>query len=143
MPSFLNSAKGLSPIIGKMTVTNYTLPPTACQQILIDMQGFILDSSDTIFAVERHRPVTEWSHFLASILPSLKALKLDSPEVHFPRIDSVADSLNGLYDCSFIFAEWEEGKSILVWNILDFTTSAQRIKSQQQRTNSAELKKQY
>lgn len=116
--------------------------PTACQQILIDMQGFILDSSDTIFAVERHRPVTEWSHFLASILPALKGLKLDSPEIHFPRIESVANSTNGLYDCSFIFAEWEDGKLMLVWNIFDFTKSAKRLKRRQQKINDAAIKQQ-
>ncbi len=106
------------------------------------MQGYILDSSDTIFAVERHRPVTEWSLFLASILPSLRALKLDSPEIHFPRIDSISDSISGLYDCSFIFIEWEEGKSVLVWNIFDFTKSATRMRHQQQKANNAALEKQ-
>ncbi len=100
------------------------------------MQGFILDSSDTIFAVERTRPVTEWSHFLASILPSLKKLQLNSPEVHFPRIASIAESLNGLYDCSFIFAEWEDGKLMLVWNIFDFTKSANSIERRQQKSNN-------
>lgn len=125
-----------------MTVNQYITRPSAYQQILIDMQGYILDSSDTIFAVERHRPVTEWSLFLASILPSLRALKLDSPEIHFPRIDSISDSISGLYDCSFIFIEWEEGKSVLVWNIFDFTKSATRMRHQQQKANNAALEKQ-
>jgi hypothetical protein len=123
-----------------MNLTCYIPQPTVSQQILIDMQGFILDSSDTIFAVERHRPVTEWSLFLASILPSLKGLRLDSPEVHFPRIDSIADSLSGLYDCSFIFAEWEDGKLMLVWNIFDFTKSANPIKRRQQTANNRAIK---
>jgi hypothetical protein len=121
-----------------MTINQYFTQPV-CQQILIDMQGFILDSSDTIFAVERHRPVTEWSLFLASIMPSLKALKLDSPEIHFPCIDTITDSLSGLYDCSFIFAEWEEGKWVLVWNIFDFTKSANRLQKRQQQVNDAAL----
>lgn len=125
-----------------MNFTHNIPQPTAYQQILIDMQGFILDSSDTIFAVERHRPVTEWSHFLASILPSLKTLRLDSPEVHFPKIDSIANSLSGLYDCSFIFAEWEDGKLMLVWNIFDFTKSAKRLINRQQKLNSNAIKKQ-
>ena len=124
-----------------MTVNQYFIKPTVCQQILIDMQGFIIDSSDTIFAVERHRPVTEWSLFLASILPSLKALKLDSPEVHFPRIDTISESMSGLYDCSFIFAEWGDGKLVLVWNIFDFTKSAVRIRNRQQKANNTALKK--
>jgi hypothetical protein len=125
-----------------MTVNQYIMRPTAYQQILIDMQGFILDSSDTIFAVERHRPVTEWSLFLASIMPSLTTLKLDSPEIHFPRIDSISDSISGLYDCSFIFAEWEDGKLVLVWNIFDFSKSASRMANRQQKVNSAALKQQ-
>jgi hypothetical protein len=124
-----------------MNLTCYIPQPSISQQILIDMQGFILDSSDTIFAVERHRPVTEWSHFLASILPSLNKLKLDSPEIHFPRIDSIAESLSGLYDCSFIFAEWEDGKLMLVWNIFDFTKSANHIEKRQQKSNNQAIKK--
>ena len=123
-----------------MNLTCFIPQPTVSQQILIDMQGFILESSDTIFPVERHRPVTEWSHFLASILPSLKALRLDSPEVHFPRIDSISDSLSGLYDCSFIFAEWEDGKLMLVWNIFDFTTSVSHIERRQQKANNRAIK---
>ena len=126
-----------------MTVNQYIMQPTAYQQILIDRQGFILDSSDTIFAVERHRPATEWSLFLASILPSLTALKLDSPEIHFPRIDSISNSITGLYDCSFIFIEWEDGKLVLAWNIFDFSKSANGMRNRQQKANSAALKKQF
>ena len=125
-----------------MTVNQYFMQPTVCQQILIDTQGFILDSSDTIFTVERNRPVTEWSVFLASILPSLSSLKRDSSEIHFPRIDSITNTLTGLYDCSFIFAEWEEGKWVLVWNIFDFSKSANQMQKRQQKLNSAALKKQ-
>ena len=125
-----------------MTVNQYFMQPTVCQQILIDTQGFILDSSDTIFTVERNRPVTEWSVFLASILPSLTSLKHDSSEIHFPRIDSITNTLSGLYDCSFILAEWEEGKWVLVWNIFDFSKSANGMQKRQQKLNSAALKKQ-
>jgi hypothetical protein len=124
-----------------MNSTLYFSKPTACQQILIDMHGFILDSSDTIFPVERQRPVTEWSNFLASILPTLKSLRLDSPEVHFPRIHSISDSLNGLYDCSFIFAEWEDDKLMLVWNIFDFSNNADYLKQRQQKANNKAIKK--
>jgi hypothetical protein len=125
-----------------MNSTCYFPQPTLCQQILIDMQGFILDSSDTIFAVERNRPVTEWSHFLASILPSLKNLRLDSPELHFPRIDSICESLTGLYDCSFIFVEWEDGKFVLVWNIFDLSKSANQLERRQQKAHNKAIKKQ-
>jgi hypothetical protein len=116
--------------------------PKKCQQILMDMQGTILDSSDTIFAAERHRPVTEWSHFLASILPTLKNLRLDSPEIHFPRIETLGESLSGLYDCSFISAEWEDGKLVLVWNIFDLTKSANVLERRQQKSQNRIIKKQ-
>jgi hypothetical protein len=116
--------------------------PKKCQQILMDMQGTILDSSDTIFAVERNRPVTEWSHFLASILPTLKNLRLDSPEIHFPRIETLGESLSGLYDCSFISAEWEEGKLVLVWNIFDLSRSATILERRQQKSQNRIIKKQ-
>jgi hypothetical protein len=115
---------------------------TTCQQILMDMQGTIIDSTDTIFAVERHRPVTEWSHFLASILPTLKNLRLDSPEIHFPRIETLSESLSGLYDCSFISAEWEDGKLVLVWNIFDLSKSANLLERRQQKLQNGIIKKQ-
>lgn len=122
-----------------MTINQYLMQPVS-QQILMDMHGFILDSSDTIFAVERHRPATEWSLFLASIMPSLKGLRLDSPEIHFPCIDSITDSLSGLYDCSFIFVEWGDDKWVLVWNIFDFTKSAKHLQKRQQHVHNEALK---
>jgi hypothetical protein len=125
-----------------MTLFSRFPQPTTFQQVLIDMQGFILDSSDTIFAVERHRPITEWSLFVASILPSLKARHLDSPEIYFPRIETIADSFGGLYDCSFIFAEWEDGKRMLVWNIYDFSKSVERIGKTQQKSHNQAIRRQ-
>ena len=123
-----------------MTVNQYFKPPSVYQQILIDTQGFILESSDTIFTVERNRPAMEWSLFLASILPSLSTLQRDSAEIHFPRIDSITNTLTGLYDCSFVFVEWEEGKWVLVWNIFDFSKSKNLMKKRQQKANRAALK---
>ena len=106
------------------------------------MQGIILESSDTIFAAERHRPVTEWSHFLASILPTLKNLRLDSPELHFPRIETLSESLCGLYDCSFISVEWADGRPVLVWNIFDLTKSANGLERRQQKLQNRIIEQQ-
>ena len=112
------------------------------QQILMDWQGFILESTDTLFSTfpHRHRPVAEWSAFFESLLPALKLLRLDSAEVFLPHVNSVTNFLDGLYDCSFMRVEWGENQYIIVWNILDKTADLAQIHQAQQRFNEMQLR---
>lgn len=116
---------------------------TALQQILIDVHGFILESTDTIFSTfpQRHRPVMEWSPFLESIFPTLLSLNLRSPEIFFPRIQSITNKHSGLYDCSFMCVEWGDNQSIIVWNILDNTADMQKIQHAQQIFNEIRMRR--
>lgn len=116
---------------------------TALQQILIDVHGFILESTDTIFSTfpQRHRPIMEWSPFLESIFPALLSLNLRSPEVFFPRINSITNKLSGLYDCSFMCVEWGDNQSVIVWNILDNTADMQKIQHAQQIFNEIRMRR--
>lgn len=111
------------------------------QQILMDWRGFVLESTDTLFIADRHRPVTEWSVFLESLFPTLLTLTLDSPELYFPKIQSITDNLKGLYDCSFMHVEWCDNDQILVWNILDLTHSLDVMQKIQQVFNEINLRK--
>lgn len=119
--------------------------PQAHQQILMDWQGFILESTDTIFStlVLHHSPASDWSYFLSSIFPSLQLLKLDSPEILFPRIASITNFLDGIYDCSFMRVEWGDNNKILVWNIFDYSHDLTKIQQVQQRLNDIRMREIY
>ena len=116
---------------------------TAHQQILIDLRGFILESTDTIFSTfpQRHRPVQEWSFFLESMFPTLLSLNLHSPELHLPNIQSITNNIIGLYDCSFMCVEWCDNQPIIVWNILDNTANMKHIQKAQQLFNEIRMRR--
>ena len=111
------------------------------QQILMDWQGFILESTDRIFSTTRlhHTPAQDWSPFLQSIFPVLQQLKLDSPEVFFPRIGSVTNFLDGIFDCSFLRVEWGDNDKIIVWNICDYSKDLKKIQHEQQKLNNVRM----
>ncbi len=119
--------------------------PQVHQQILMDWQGFILESTDTIFStlILHHTPASDWSYFLSSIFPSLQLLKLDSPEILFPRIGSITNFLDGIYDCSFMRVEWGDNDKILVWNIFDYSNDLQKIQQMQQGLNDIRMREIY
>lgn len=112
------------------------------QQILMDWQGFILESTDTIFSTHllHHRPTAEWSDFFHSIFPVLQELKLDSPEIIFPKIATITNFLEGIYDCSFMRVEWGDNDKILVWNIFDYSPELEKWQKMQQGLNDIRLR---
>lgn len=109
------------------------------QQILLDSQGYILESSDTIFPTDqlRHRPATEWSMFLSSIYDQILKMRLDSREIRFPYVETVVDFLQGeLFDCSFVRVELGDNDAIFVWSIFDYPKNALTfLQEQQQKRN--------
>jgi hypothetical protein len=115
---------------------------TPHQQILIDARGFIIESTDTIFSTfpQRHRPAIEWSSFLESIFPILTSMNLHSDELYFPHIQSITNNVFGLYDCSFICVEWLNNQNVIVWNIIDNTSSIKKISENQQFINETQLR---
>lgn len=110
---------------------------SAHQQILMDWQGYVLESTDTVFStrVLKHRPATEWSFFFESLLPVIQSLDLNSPEIFLPRINSITNFLEGIFDCSFMRVEWGDNDKIIVWNIIDYSGDLPRIQKAQQRFN--------
>lgn len=115
------------------------------QQILLDWQGYIIESTDTIFNTHQlhHRPAEEWSHFFNSMIPILHLLDLNSPEISLPRITSVTNFLNGIYDCSFMRVEWGDNQNVLVWNIFDYSDQLPKIQFAQQKFNEIRLRNIY
>ena len=118
---------------------------TTHQQILMDWQGYVLESTDTIFSTLhlKHRPATEWSHFLNSLFPVIHLLELSSAEIFLPRISSVTNFLDGIYDCSFMRVEWGDNDKIIVWNIIDYTPDLPRIQAAQQKFNEIRMRDKY
>ena len=114
----------------------------AHQQILMDWQGYVLESTDTIFSTKRlhHRPVTEWSNFVNSLFPVIHLLDLGSPEIFLPRISSVTNFSEGIFDCSFMRVEWGDNQHVLVWNILDYSDALPELQKAQQKFNEMHLR---
>jgi hypothetical protein len=111
----------------------------AQQQILLDLQGFVLESTDTIFTASRHRPATEWSLFFASLLDVLAQLPAHTSEIYLPKIHSVTNTTNGLFDCSFMRVQYCDRATVIVWNIFDQTHTLEKIRALQQRFNEMQL----
>jgi hypothetical protein len=131
----MNNSAAQARIIAKTTTIN--------QQLILDWQGFILESTDTIFDTRQlhHRPIEEWSHFFGSMMPVLHTLELDSPEIILPRITSITNFLEGFFECSFMRAEWGDNKHVLVWNIIDNSEKMSKFQAVQQLNNEMLIKK--
>ena len=115
---------------------------TSHQQILVDNHGFVIESNDNIFSTfpQRHRPITEWSSFYESILPILQSMNLKSDELYLPRIQSITNTVFGLYDCSFMCVEWGEDQHVIVWNIIDKSADLYKIQKIQQTLNEIRIR---
>ena len=92
-----------------------------CQHVVLDTQGFIVDSTDTLFSTKAYcdRSLFEWSPFLESIFDVLLDLRVGGEELHFSKIDTLADFMTGFYDCSFMAAHWGDNCRVIVWTICD------------------------
>ncbi len=117
---------------------------SAQQQVLLDWQGYVLESTDTIFSTHllKHRPCIEWSFFLESLFPTIHSLELHSPEIIFPRVSSITNFLEGIYDCTLMRVEWGDNDKVIVWNIIDYTQDLPAMQQRQQLANELAIKKQ-
>ena len=112
------------------------------QQILMDWRGYILESTDTIFSTLHLKdyPATELSNFLSSLFPVIQLLELSSPEIFLPRISSITNSIDGIFDCSFMRVEWGDNDRIIVWNIIDYSDALPKVQAAQQRLNEIRMR---
>jgi hypothetical protein len=115
---------------------------SAHQQILMDWQGYVLESTDTIFSTRllKHRPSREWSHFLESIFPVIQSLELNSPEIFLPRVSSITNFIEGIFDCTIMRVEWGDNNQVIVWNIIDYTQDLPVIQFAQQKFNEIQMR---
>ena len=108
----------------------------------MDWHGYILESTDTIFSTLhlKHYPAAEWSDFINSLFAVIQLLELSSPEIFLPRISSITNTLDGIFDCSFMRVEWGDNDRIIVWNIIDYSDSLYKIQEAQQRLNEIRMR---
>jgi hypothetical protein len=109
--------------------------PIVHQQILLDQRGFVLESTDTIFKADRHRPAAEWSFFFASLSEVLSKMPMHTTEISLPHIQSVTNFVDGLYDCSFMRVQYCDVEEVIVWNIMNQTPQLAALQAFQQRLN--------
>lgn len=118
-------------------------PKLTQQQILLDKNGYIIESNDTIFSTTslRHRPIAEWSTFLSSFFDQVKNMRLDSPEIVVNRVETITDFMSEkLFDCSFMRVEWDDSDAVFVWSIFDYPTDwLKSLRLQQQIFNNHSL----
>ena len=103
------------------------------QNIFFDENGTIVDSDENIFplSVLDSKNVGENFPFIDSILPQLQAMKPQSSEMFFPRVEVVFRHLDGIYDYTFCRIE-RNGKNLIQWKLCDRTNHYLSQKSNQQ-----------
>ena len=103
------------------------------QRIVLNAQGYILESDDNIFSTVAYRnnSLLVYSPFLESIFDSVCRLEVHSGELFFPRVETLLDSVTGVYNCSFecivggYCREFE-------WLIYDITLPYEPLRAMQQ-----------
>lgn len=109
------------------------------QLILLDKNGFILASCDSIFSTNDLRNEPIFNHFplVESIFPKVISLRLNEPQLRISKIELTYEGLNGFYDFTFMRTDVDSRNPIL-WTILDYTPLYEDYhRSQQERQELA------
>lgn len=109
------------------------------QLILLDEDGFILASCDSIFSTKnlRKEPIFKYFPLVESIFPKVVTMDLNEPKLRFSKIETTYSSLNGYYDFTFMRTDIDNRNPIL-WTILDYTRLYEDYhRSQQERQELA------
>lgn len=114
-----------------------------CQVILIDKDGDVVESCDSIFDSSSltETPVYEWFPFIESVFPSLCSLELEGEGLLFSKVEKPAQYLLGYYDFSFSKIKIEN-KIHFLWEIFDYSTLYRDFRIYQQRRNDLEIQRQ-
>ena len=123
--------------------TQEHLPIGYSQQILLDDDGRLVISCDSIFSTQLFRESSFLlvSPFLESIYSVLQTLRIKDPALHFPKVETDLDILPGTYDYYFSRVKLEEGEYIL-WSIYDYTKVYEDFRRFQQRRNELQVHRQ-
>lgn len=109
-------------------------PTKAQQTLLLDKNGFILQSCDSLFVTHtlQTKPITQHLPFLDSIFLCFQALSVDNFPIQFPRVEVGVAFLPGIYDFQFDKIILS-GQEYLRWTIYDFTNTYEALRQEQQK----------
>jgi hypothetical protein len=115
------------------------------QRIVLNFQGYILESDDGIFDTSSYRnhPFLIYSPFLESIFSLVLDLKWGSGALHFPRVETLLDNVTGVYDCHFRCISCNPNELEFEWVIHDYTQSFEQIREIQQENNEESIRDDY
>jgi hypothetical protein len=108
------------------------------QRIVLNFQGYILESDDGIFDTSSYRnhPFLRYSPFLESVFETVRHLR-GADVLSFPRIETLLEGVTGVYDCHFRCISCNASPLSLEfeWIIEDFTQSGESLRITQQTHN--------
>jgi hypothetical protein len=103
------------------------------QRLLLDENGRILESDDSIFSTKNFagKSVVEWFPFFENVWSSIVFSEKKSSETEFKAVQFAERELPGIYDFHF-FVNFLEKKSVVVWTILEQTEQYLMLQKRQQ-----------
>jgi hypothetical protein len=103
------------------------------QQLLLDENGRVLESDDSIFSTKNfgEKSVVERFSFFESVWPALLFSENKSVVTEFKAVQNVERELPGIYDFKF-FVKFLEKKSVVIWTISEQTDRYSMLQKRQQ-----------
>ena len=106
---------------------------TSTQTLILSDVGVLVESCDSIFPTHNFicRQISEWSPFLTGIFESLRLLP-DQRILILPRITTIANNVEGVFDCLFEKGKEGENTNYIIWRVKDITKAMKRCGKIQQ-----------
>lgn len=106
------------------------------QRLLLDEQGFLVASCDSIFTSDplKGKKILPRFPLVESVFPLIRRLQLNDPEVSFGGVQTIFQKLPGIYDFTFVRMK-SLSKDLILWIIDDRTESYGKKITEQQIKN--------
>ena len=110
-----------------------------CQIILLNSDGFIIDSDDFLFDTQmiREKSIRAYSPFIDSIFDKITALSINDSPLQFPSVNANSKYLKGIFDYRFS----RPNESQILWMIEDCTKVYEKNRAEMQTKNDAIIAK--
>lgn len=112
------------------------------QTMMLDKEGLLLSSCDTIFSTENllDKDLREVFPFLESVFLELLTSLEPGVRVYFPKVETKHVFLSGYYDYSFKLVRIKRDQWGILWDIIDATEQYSVLKKRQQSDHERGLK---
>jgi hypothetical protein len=121
---------------------NYNRQSNYCQAVLLDNNGYIQDSCDSLFdsSLFNNKVIGNYFYFLASELPTIWASEAN--KISYNRMQTTQECLPGFYD--FVFSKIVvNGNVHILWEIFDYTNVYKEYIKIQQIKNEVSIHEQF